>query len=176
MATEIKKLLRLSLDYRIKNFDCGNDELNDFFHNDSFDYLNRLLSVTYVIENDEDTVAFFSLSNDKLAQDIENRSIWRKIKKKFPHTKHRSDYPAVKIGRLGVSEKYGDRGIGTEILDFIKNLFITNNRTGCCFITVDAYRQSVGFYEKNGFKRLNPNEKVKVDDTILMYYNLQELV
>jgi GNAT superfamily N-acetyltransferase len=135
-----------------------------------------LLAVTYVIENDEDTIAFFSLSNDKIAQDTDNKATWRRLKKKFPRAKHRSDYPAVKIGRLGVSGKYSNQGIGTEILDFIKNMFITNNRTGCCFITVDAYRQSEGFYQKNGFKRLNPNEKLKGDDTILMYYSLQELV
>jgi hypothetical protein len=143
MAGEIRTL-RMSPDYRIKNFDCGDEDLNDFFHNTSFEYLSKLLSVTYIVENDEDTIAFFSLSNDKLAQDTENKATWRKIKKKFPRAKHRSDYPAVKIGRLGVSGKYGGQGIGTEILDFVKNMFITNNRTGCCFITVDAYRQSEG--------------------------------
>ena len=175
MAGEIRTL-RMSPDYRIKNFDCGDGDLNDFFHKDSFEYLSKLLSVTYVVENDDDTIAFFSLSNDKLSQDTKNKGTWRKVKKKFPHAKHRSDYPAVKIGRLGVSGKYSGQGFGTEILGFIKDMFISNNRTGCCFITVDAYRQSEGFYARNGFKRLNPTEKVKGDDTILMYYSLQELV
>lgn len=170
------RTLRLTPDYQIKNFNCGDDDLNDFFHNSSFEYLNKLLAVTYIIEDNDNTVAFFSLSNDKIAQDTDNKSTWKKIKKKFPHAKHRNDYPAVKIGRLGVSDAYRNQGIGTEILDFIKNMFITNNRTGCCFITVDAYQQSEGFYLKNGFKRLNPSEKIKKDDTILMYYNLQDLI
>lgn len=82
----------------------------------------------------------------------------------------------MKIGRLGVSQKYRNQGIGSEIIDFIKNMFITNNRTGCCFITVDAYQQSEGFYLKNGFNRLNPNEVLQDDDTILMYYNLMQLI
>ena len=175
MAGEIRTL-RLTPDYQIKRFDCGDEDLNDYFHNASFEYLSKLLSVTYVIENDEDTIAFFSLSNDKIAQAQDNKATWRQIKKMFPRAKHRSDYPAVKIGRLGVSGKYSGKGIGTEILDFIKEMFITNNRTGCCFITVDAYQQSEDFYIKNGFKRLNPTEKIKGDDTILMYYNLQELI
>jgi GNAT superfamily N-acetyltransferase len=175
MAGEFRTL-RLSPDYRIKNFDCGNAEINDFLHNDSFDYLNRRLSVTYVVETDDDTVAFFSLSNDKIAQDESSNGTWRKIKQLFPHRKHRRDYPAVKIGRLGVSTKYACQGIGTEILGFVKKMFITNNRTGCCFVTVDAYQESEGFYTKNGFRRLNPTEKVKGDDTILMFYDLQELV
>lgn len=165
----------MSADTRIKNFDCGDEDINDFFHHDSYDYSEKLLSVTYVIENEEDTLAFFSLSNDKIAQDTSNKAAWRKIKKRFSHTKHRSDYPAVKIGRLGVSQKYGKQGLGTQILDFVKNMFLTNNRTGCCFITVDAYQQSEAFYLKNGFKRLNPAEKIKADDTILMYYDLREL-
>ena len=174
---EAIQALRLTPGYVIKNFDCGDTDLNDFFHNTSFDYLKKLLAVTYVIENSEDTIAFFSLANDKIAQDISNNSTWRKVKKDFPHSKHRSDYPAVKICRLGVSTKYNRQGIGTDLLHSIKNMLISNNRTGCCFITVDAYLQSEGFYMKNGFKRLNPNEKIKGgNDTVLMYYNLQELI
>ena len=36
---------------------------------------------------------------------------------------------------------------------------ITENKTGCCFITVDAYATAVGFYIKNGFKFLGEKER-----------------
>lgn len=56
------------------------------------------------------------------------------------------------------------------LLDFIKGYFIINNKTGCRFITVDAYKSAVSFYEKNGFVALHNND----DDsfTRLMYFDL----
>lgn len=76
-------------------------------------------------------MAYFSVSNDKIAIPDSDKSTWRKIKVLFPHSKHRSDYPAVKIGRLGVSLKYQHSRIGSDILNFVKDVFISNNRTGC---------------------------------------------
>ena len=49
---------RINLEHVFKPFDCGNQDLNDFLLNDSNMYLENLLSVTYVFETDEDTVAF----------------------------------------------------------------------------------------------------------------------
>lgn len=38
---------------------------------------------------------------------------------------------------------------------FLKDTFITNNRTGCAFVTVDALKEAIPFYQKNGFKFWN---------------------
>lgn len=169
--------MRLSEDYEFKAFDCGNDDLNGFLLEDSKDYLRRLLSVTYVLETDDDIVAYFSVSNDKISIPDSDKSTWRKIKALFPHSKHRGDYPAVKIGRLGVNVKYQHSNIGTDILDFVKEMFITNNRTGCSFVTVDALRHALPFYLKNGFLFL---DKASVADTtkgtVLLYYDLSQLL
>jgi len=79
----------------------------------------------------------------------------------------------VTLGRLGVSNAVKGTGIGTMILDYIKELFITNNRTGCRYITVDAYGASLSFYEKNGFTYLTTKDKGS--DTRLMYFDLKTL-
>lgn len=63
--------------------------------------------------------------------------------------------------------------MGSQILEFIKTLFTNNNRTGCRFITVDAYRAALSFYEKNGFKYLTENDLN--EDTRLMYYDLKKI-
>ena len=76
----------------------------------------------------------------------------------------------MKIGRLAVSHDYKGNSIGTAILDYIKEWFVDNNRTGCKFITVDAYRQSLKFYENNGFKYFT-DEDIK-EDTRTMYFDL----
>lgn len=68
-----------------------------------------------------------------------------------------SRFPGVLIGRLAVSDKFAGRGIGTEILDFLKMWFLSEeNKTGCRLLIVDAKNKPnvLGFYEKNGFRYL----------------------
>lgn len=60
----------------------------------------------------------------------------------------KKSYPAVKIGRLGVGVNHQNNGMGKAILDYTKDSFVNNNKTGCNFIVVDAYKDSVDFYKK----------------------------
>ena len=174
--TDNIRVVRLTQDYEFKSFDCGNQDLNNFLLTDSKPYAKKLLSVTYILETDEEIAAYFSVSNDKISVPDSDKATWRKIKSLFPHSKHRSDYPAVKIGRLAVNGRYKNRGIGTDILDFVKDLFITNNRTGCSFVTVDALREAIPFYVKNGFRYLDKSSANLESETCLMYYDLTQLV
>lgn len=167
--------IRLTHNYAIKPFDCNDSDLNEFLFNDSCPHLGELLSVTYLIEEPEKTIAFFSLLNDKITlDDVDSNGFWNLLRKKLPQRKRFRSYPAMKIGRLGVHIDFKGKGYGRAILDYLKILFITNNRTGCKYITVDAYRESLGFYENNGFKYLTEKDKEK--DTRLMYFDLKSLV
>lgn len=171
------QFIRLTDNYQFKAFDCGNSDLNDFLSSDAKNYAKRLLSVTYLIENENEIIAFFSVSNDRISIRESDKAVWRKIKKEFPYSKHRSDYPAVKIGRLGVNLTHQTSHIGTYILDFVKKTFITNNRTGCAFITVDALPSAIPFYQKNGFKFLKTSANSQsTENTIPMYYDLSQLL
>ena len=174
--TDNIRVVRLTQDYEFKSFDCGNQDLNNFLLTDSKPYAKKLLSVTYILETDEEIAAYFSVSNDKIYVPDSDKATRRKIKSLFPHSKHRSEYPAVKIGRLAVNGRYKNRGIGTDILDFVKDLFITNNRTGCSFVTVDALREAIPFYVKNGFRYLDKSSANLESETCLMYYDLTQLV
>ncbi|WP_337043065.1 GNAT family N-acetyltransferase [Emticicia sp. 17c] len=165
----------------IKPFDCDDEDLNDFLANDSKVYMRELLAVTYILESDAETVAFFSLANDKISLESEpnrDKTIWNRFKKHiFPKNNNKRkmrSFPAMKIGRLAVNKNYKGYGVGTLILDYLKKMFIDNNRTGCKFITVDAYRKSLGFYEKNQFRYLTDSDKD--DDTRLMYFNLTDIL
>ena len=53
--TDNIRVVRLTQDYQFKSFDCGNQDLNDFLLSDSKPYLKKLLSVTYILETDDDT-------------------------------------------------------------------------------------------------------------------------
>jgi len=167
---------RLIPGHQLKPFNCNDTDLNDFFFNEAKNYQEGLLAVTYIIETISETVAFYSLLNDKIAmEDFDTNSQWyKKISNRLPKNKRHKSYPAMKIGRLGVSANYQGMGIGNMIIDYLKQLFISNNRTGCKFITVDAYRQSLRFYEKNDFEYLTTEDAS--DDTRLMYFDLIKLI
>lgn len=195
---------RLSPQSSLLPFDCGNADLTDYFLTSAKLDMQKLLSVTYYLESEGRTVLFFTLSNDKIAEieqkksgeTLFSKSFFKKIKDKFGRPKHRSDYPAVKIGRFGVNRAYRhtDSHWGSRTLDFIKYWMITENKTGCCFITVDAYATAVGFYMKNGFRFLGEKERKGyenwenahpdfrarefIDDnpTFAMYFNLLSLI
>ena len=95
-------VVRLNNDAEIKPFKSGDNDLDNFLLNDAKDYQNSLLSVTYTIQSDFDTIAYYCLSNDRLSQYMEEKSVWNKINRLVSNKKRRKSYPAVKIGRLAV--------------------------------------------------------------------------
>jgi len=170
--------VRLTDNHTILPFDCDDADLNDFLFNDAKNYSKQLMAVTYLIEDigDNSTIAFFSLFNDTVS--IKNldgdKNLWNRFRRGFPNKKRVSTYPAVKLGRLGVSKQYKGKGYGKAILDYLKIWFVTDNRTGCKYITVDAYSKSLLFYEKNEFKYFT--DKDKNLDTRQMYFDLIQMI
>ena len=175
MHTSDMRMVRLDQDYRFKPFDCGIHDLNEFLRYDSKDYLTKRLAVTYVLETSDEIVAYFSLANDKVSILDSNKSVWRRIKKLFPHRKHRNDYPAVKIGRFAVNVKYQNSFVGSQLMNFIKAMFLAKNRSGCAFITVDARLDAVPFYLKNDFKFLKSADPNIEKSTAQLYFDLNSL-
>jgi predicted GNAT family N-acyltransferase len=154
-------------------FDCGDNDLNEFLLEDALPHQKALLAVTYLVKHGDDIAAYFSVLNDKIAvEQFPSKSQFRKLQKLIPHRKRGyKSYPAVKLGRLAVSAVLKKQGLGTQLMDFIKVLFIDGNKTGCRFITADAYQDAVSFYEQNGFVPLS--EKPEDHQTQLMYFDLK---
>lgn len=145
------------------SFFVGDEDIDDFINNDAQRHHARKMAVTYSLQLDGDNsiFAFFSLQNDSIKiSDYDD----------FPY----KTFPAVKIGRIDVAKAYQGQGIGSMLLDMVAELMCTENRTGCRFVTLDAYNKQnvIAFYEKNGFQRLLPEEKTKGRRTIPMYKDL----
>jgi len=156
----------------IKSFDCGDADLNDFLVCDAKNYLRAMMALTYLLEDNSEckTVAYYSLLNDKIVFDPEEKQFWNRLNRKIANSKRRKEYPAVKIGRLAVSKDYVGNHIGEAILLQVKHMFATMRRSACRFITVDAYAAAIPFYEKCGFMFLS--EKDKYSKTRAMYFDL----
>jgi hypothetical protein len=93
------KMVRLEADTVIKSFESEDKDLNDFLLNDAKNYLESLLAVTYLLQIGDETVAYFSLSNDSLIKNDGEKPESNSINRTVPNNKRRSSYPAVKIGR-----------------------------------------------------------------------------
>ena len=178
---EIKKryeVRKLSADEQVKSFNCGDADLNDFILNEAAPYRKAMLAVTYVFEDKvtKQAAAFFSLANDKVSlSDFENKTEFNRFRKnRFVNEKRLRSYPAVKLCRFGVDESLKGQSIGTILLRFIKSYFVIDNKTGCRFITVDAYANAIPFYMRNGFVPLNNDDKD--EPTRLLYFDLNEVV
>lgn len=167
---------QIEADTEIKSFDCGDADLNDFLVSDAKNYFRAMMALTYLLEDNSEckTVAYYSLLNDKIVFDPEEKQFWNRLNRKIVNSKRRKEYPAVKIGRLAVSKDYAGNHIGEAILLQVKHMFATMSRSACRFITVDAYAAAVPFYERCGFMFLT--DKDRTSKTRAMYFDLINFV
>ena len=133
-------------------FSCGDKDLDEFFQCDAAAYEHALFGKTYAfIDKRNNITSMFTISNGG----IQAKQMRRKLRENVPYPKRLiHNYPSVLIGRLAVSEKFQGKGIGSEILDFLKIWFSdSHNKTGCRFLAVDAYNvfSILKFYENNEF-------------------------
>jgi GNAT superfamily N-acetyltransferase len=175
------------------SFDCKKKDLNEFFLQDQFKYEEQLLAKTYVLLPDGGDEgrpkALISFCNDSIrAEAFAKSKDFNRIRKELPHGKRYKSLPAVKIARVGVHKDWQGQKIGSLLLNMTKLLFLTENRTGCRYLTVDAYRtyQAVEFYKKNYFRFMKAEERLSYEDrlrdpafktedndeTVAMYYGL----
>lgn len=171
--------IRLKPSYSVENFSCGDADLDDFILHRASAFQKHLLSVSYAYVNARSgrILAYCSLANDKVSiTDFKDKAEFNRFRKKrgFPNEKRLKSYPAVKLCRLGVDETAKGQQIGTTVLDYIKGMFVIENKTGCRFLTVDAYLDAVPFYVKNGFRFMNAEDNDP--HTRLMYYDLMDIM
>lgn len=136
------------LTHDVSAFDCGDADLNDFLKNDCFRYQGEYLSHTRLVYCERRLVAFLTLLADSiLLKTKEKKSLigydWAII-----------SFPAVKIGRLAIAKEFQRQGIGRELIRYTIGLVVRLNEElhiGSRFITLDAYPDSIPFYERCGF-------------------------
>jgi GNAT superfamily N-acetyltransferase len=85
-------------------------------------------------------------------------------------------YPAVKIGRLAVSQALRGQQVGSKLVNFalgIAKEYICPN-VGCRFAVVDSKKNSVPFYEKCGFTFLDTPKNRELDNPV-MFMDLSKI-
>lgn len=195
MAFLIENCIRTSLTEKMvtlcEPFDCGNEDLNEFFKEDAIAYGRQLMGKTYVfteLANPLKIVCAFTVSNASIFTNYLPNARKKKVGKELPQTKRDLIYPAVLIGRLGVGENYKGMHIGTELMNYIKSWFTDDeNKTGCRYLVVDAYNEEIplNYYQANGFQFMFSTEgqekeyrKISSESTLktrMMYFDLIQI-
>lgn len=165
----LKKVENLAI---CDSFDCGDDDLNEYFQVDVRHYKEALLTQTYCLQETaapDLTLALLDFCNDTVR--------FEKYRGKIEIDAHKElrFLPAVKLTRLGVAKQFQGMSIGSHVLNMIKKFFTVDNRTGCRLITVDAYNNPrvLNFYAKNEFHPFYDKDKTK--RTRSLYFDLKRL-
>ena len=135
------------------------------------------MAESYIFEIEERPLALVSIQNDSVhfadEESRERNRFGHDIN--LPFTKRYNTIPAIKLGRIGVQKEFRRSGIGTNLLECCKYMFVNENRTGCRLILVDSYIRTMSFYEKNRFL-LFPKQtfdRNRDDETVIMYCDLK---
>ncbi len=144
-------------------FSCGigdeDQDLNDFLRNDALRLQERNIVSTFVAYYGESgsgmLVGYVSLLTDTI-----KLKTGEKKRLDLAHDDH-PFVPAVKVARLAVHEDFrrAFRGAGEALMRFAcERAFGIAELAGCRLLTLDAYPESVGFYETLGFQRSRAKE------------------
>ncbi len=146
-------------------FSCGqDDDMDEFFRVDALEYARFRMGKSYclrLISDPKQIICCFTLSSDSIRiYDLPNsrkNRMWGITNRE----KMLSRYPGVLIGRLAVDEKFARQGVGSQVLNFIRQWIMEDDaKMANRLAIVDAVNKEdvLRFYEKNGFTPLFSSE------------------
>ena len=146
--------------------------MNRYFRIQSPQYRKELLAASYCF-CPQDYTGVIPLALVDLCNDV--------IDCQDPMLRETSGYdtrviPAVKIARIGVHKIWQRRGIGSTLLAAVRTMFVTENRTGCRYLTLDAFNTVLPFYRKAGFQPTVEAEEIGDTSVISMCLDLKPYV
>ena len=108
---KVMQLEQLHENYNSIDFECDEDELNDFIIHDAVDYHRCLLAETYLLKDEGRVIAYITILNDTLDMtSFDDRTSFNRFRKKpFANAKRLKSYPALKVGRLAVQRNIARR-------------------------------------------------------------------
>lgn len=132
----------------LRAFSCGDDDLDDFVRSDAAALQRDNIVRTYLARYGGKVEGYVSLLVDAVVLESRER------KKLALGSGAHPIVPALKVARLAVSSSFraGNRGLGEVMMHFaLSKALDIAEQVGCRVLTVDAYPESVAFYERLGF-------------------------
>lgn len=149
----------------IRQFTCGNNDLDDFLKEKAALYYSASLASTflYVDKELEAVAGYVSICNGSISRKIfhdtknnvnpvSNRRFQNKVLSDIAESKYMQEYPATKIARLAIDKRFQHFGLGTMLVAGVLQI-ARESSSASRFITVDAKIETLAyeFYKKLGF-------------------------
>ena len=142
------RIERLSRRHHREGFDCGNAELNDYLRHTARQHIDKGLSRTDVLVDDEaaptEVVGYVTVCLAEIITD----SLPPQYGKKYPAKAH-----GVKLARLAVAQSRQRQGLGAlMMIHAMRKAFQVADSTGIIGLFVDAKDEAASrYYRRFGF-------------------------
>jgi len=155
----------------VRNFDSGNSDLDCFLTTEEVaNYERERVGKTYLVywQAEGQLLGYFTISSESL-----RLQYFHSVKGFSKLSEMRvSAVPGIKIGRLAVQTVFKRRQVGTSILKYISGHALAT-AAAARIIFLEAYPESVPFYDSFGFKVLE-HQKLRFRRNKMMYFDLLE--
>lgn len=131
-------------------FDCGEEEQNRFLYERAWRDAKRGVTSTHLLYVKGILAAYVTLMMDAITLGPLEKPkgvSWRQV-------------GALKIAQLGVDGRFAGRGLGKRMVAYVIHLArVFRPQAGCRFVTTDAVKEMVPWYEAQGFQRNLENQE-----------------
>ena len=71
------RLVKLTPEHDLSHFDCGDGDLNEFLCDNALNFSEQRIANTFVLEDNNEILAYFCLLNDKISQEEASNNKWK---------------------------------------------------------------------------------------------------
>ncbi len=152
------KIEILDKKHKRDEFDCGNDQLNNYLKYQAGQDMKRKLSACFVL-NESSTnqiLGYYTLSNNSISLNSFTEDIQKKLPKSY------KSIPTTLLGRLAINKEQQGKGIGKILLiDALKRSHDLSKEIGSFAVAVDPIDHDAEmFYKKYDFIKLPDSGKM----------------
>lgn len=152
------KIGLLDKKHKRDEFDCGNEQLNNYLKYQAGQDMKRKLSACFVLaeSSNNQILGYYTLSNNSIPLSSFSDDIQKKLPKSY------KSIPSTLLGRLAIDNKHQGRGIGKILLvDALKRSHDLSKEIGSFAVIVDPIDQEAeAFYKKYDFITLPDSGKM----------------
>lgn len=142
---------------RRKNFDCGEQSLNEYLTNRMRQHDEKNIAKSFLYVVDAEIVGYYTLSPTT----IDFSETYPDIAKKNKFPKH--PIPAILLARLAIDKQHQGKGYSDLLMaEIVTKAFVATKSVGGVGLVVDALHQKAAqYYEKYGFS-ISPVDPLKL--------------
>jgi predicted N-acetyltransferase YhbS len=145
---------KLNKSHFLKDFDCGNNQLNEYLKKYAFQNQKKNISKTYVTHNNGKVVGYYTLTYGS----VEKANLPEAIKRNLPNY----PIPVMVLARLAVDKAEKGKGLGKGLLrDAVLKTLLASKIAGIKAIMVKAKDEKAkAFYKKYDFTDSQMDESI----------------